>query len=309
MKRYILLVMAFMFIAIVSKAQDIITLTNGNTLQAKVLTITPTEVTYKDYNNQDGPTITILKAGVTSIAYANGTKTVFTDGDRPVAGSFSRSSSTGHDDRFGAYKRKAHKTTVKGWYFGVDLGFGIGSITSNDPTYTTSSGSYSNINILATKMFNQHLGIEFGIGGEGFSTGINYNSNSQAPFYNDNFTQSYITIPVRVLYFSNSKSKIGFYAKAGCDFAILDGAGDAEGDDLSSYYRPVMVTGNVSCGVDFRNNSSRGIWMLGPFFSTSITNAYSGNAYEGYNAVMNSGNSGGFTSVGLSISYMAKFGR
>ena len=43
-----------------AKAQDIITLTNGAQIQAKVLQINPDNVVYKDYNNLDGPTITVL---------------------------------------------------------------------------------------------------------------------------------------------------------------------------------------------------------------------------------------------------------
>lgn len=188
MKKYGLLLCAFLLLAFASQAQDIITLTNGNTIQAKVLQINPTEITYKDFNNLDGPTITIMKAGVLSIVYANGTKTTFTAADRAGSGSFTRSNSSGRngDESRGYFKKKSNGYgKVHGWYFGVALAEGGSNITNNDPTYSTGGGSYSGLNILATKMFTPHLGIQFGIGGDGYTYGVNYNATSIFAYQND----------------------------------------------------------------------------------------------------------------------------
>ena len=178
--------------------------------------------------------------------------------------------------------------------------------TSTDNTYSTSTGGYSGINLLATKMFSQHLGIQFGLGGDSYNYGINNNDNSPYANSSDVFSTSYLIVPVRALYFSNSKKKVGFYATAGLDFGILEGATDQEGDDLSSYFNPIVFSTYVSCGVELRNASARGIWMFGPFYKTTLSNFYSGN---GGNTWMNDGNNGNLSSVGISITYMSKFGR
>ncbi len=60
-------------------AQDLITLKDGTDIQAKVLEITPTELKYKKYNNQEGPTFTILKKEILMVRYENGEKDVFND--------------------------------------------------------------------------------------------------------------------------------------------------------------------------------------------------------------------------------------
>jgi len=53
-------------------AQDIISLKDGSTIQAKVLEINPAEIKYKRFDNQDGPLIIISAANVISIKYPNG---------------------------------------------------------------------------------------------------------------------------------------------------------------------------------------------------------------------------------------------
>lgn len=60
-------------------AQDLITLKDGTDIKAKILEVTPTELKYKKYNNQEGPTITILKTQVLIVRYENGENEVFND--------------------------------------------------------------------------------------------------------------------------------------------------------------------------------------------------------------------------------------
>jgi hypothetical protein len=60
-------------------AQDIITLKNGDEIKALVQEVGATEVKYKKYDNADGPTYTLQKAGIFMIKYANGERVVFTD--------------------------------------------------------------------------------------------------------------------------------------------------------------------------------------------------------------------------------------
>lgn len=65
-------------------AQDIIVLRNGNEIQAKVLEIRQTEVSYKNWTNIDGPTYTKNKADIFMIKYSNGSKDVFEQEKSPT---------------------------------------------------------------------------------------------------------------------------------------------------------------------------------------------------------------------------------
>lgn len=58
-------------------AQDVLVKKDGSTILVKVLKITETEVEYKDFNNQDGPTRVISIANLLSINYQNGQKESF----------------------------------------------------------------------------------------------------------------------------------------------------------------------------------------------------------------------------------------
>ena len=66
-----------------AQAQDLLTRRNGDELQVKVLEITPTEVRYRRTDNPDGPLISVWKADVFKIRYANGTSEIIT----PLPGS------------------------------------------------------------------------------------------------------------------------------------------------------------------------------------------------------------------------------
>lgn len=80
MKNKITIVLyCLMLITTISSAQDIITKKNGDDIQAKVIEITLNELKYKNFNNLDGPIISILKSDVILIRYENGTKDVFVE--------------------------------------------------------------------------------------------------------------------------------------------------------------------------------------------------------------------------------------
>lgn len=61
------------------KAQDIITTKKGEDIQSKVMEINLSELKYKNFNNLNGPLISILKSDVLMIRYENGTKDIFKD--------------------------------------------------------------------------------------------------------------------------------------------------------------------------------------------------------------------------------------
>ena len=67
----------FVLAAVAANAQDIIVLTDGSTIQAKVLSITASDVQYKKWSNLDGPTYTQAISGIMAINYQNGTQDRF----------------------------------------------------------------------------------------------------------------------------------------------------------------------------------------------------------------------------------------
>ena len=60
-----------------SFSQDVITLSNGTEIEAKVIKITDSEIEYKKWNNQEGPSYVEKVSNVSSIKYQNGNKDTF----------------------------------------------------------------------------------------------------------------------------------------------------------------------------------------------------------------------------------------
>ena len=58
-------------------AQDLIILRDGNVIEAKVMEISPSEIRYKRFDNQDGPIIILPIINVLSIRYENGVLDIF----------------------------------------------------------------------------------------------------------------------------------------------------------------------------------------------------------------------------------------
>ena len=58
-------------------AQDTITKRNSEIVIAKILEINPTEIKYKKFNFQDGPTYTEKRSDIKMILYSNGAKEIF----------------------------------------------------------------------------------------------------------------------------------------------------------------------------------------------------------------------------------------
>lgn len=76
MKRFLLFLVALV-VTSVCFAQDVIVQKDGNTITAKILKVSQSEVEYKKFNNQNGPTYTISTKDLQCINYENGTKDTF----------------------------------------------------------------------------------------------------------------------------------------------------------------------------------------------------------------------------------------
>ena len=78
MKIFITALFCFSFI-ISTHAQDKIMFIDGTEILSKVIEINNNEIKYKQFDNQNGPTIITLKKNIFIIKYENGTKEVFTE--------------------------------------------------------------------------------------------------------------------------------------------------------------------------------------------------------------------------------------
>lgn len=136
-------------------AQDVITKKNGDDIKAKVLEITLTELKYKNFNNLDGPIISIAKSDVIFVKYENGTKDVFAE--EKIANT---SNPSGMDNEKLALVGKADARRYYKGYSGAGggtllTGLFAGSILALVPAIATSSSApkesnlqYPNINLV-----------------------------------------------------------------------------------------------------------------------------------------------------------------
>lgn len=78
MKTKITLILSFILISFLSSfSQDILVYKNGDEVKAKVLEVNTADVKYKKWENQSGPTYTVLKSELFMVKYQNGEKDVF----------------------------------------------------------------------------------------------------------------------------------------------------------------------------------------------------------------------------------------
>ena len=101
MKKLSILLIATIFSVASAFAQDIITLKNGEDIKALVQEIGEIDVKYKKFDNSNGPNYTLKKSEILIIRYANGTKDIFSEEEKPVEKqdvSISESVSVKNDD-------------------------------------------------------------------------------------------------------------------------------------------------------------------------------------------------------------------
>lgn len=77
MKNFISIICALIISIGYARAQDIIICRNGDEIESKILKISKSEIEYKKWSNQDGPTYTLEKSEVFMIKYPNGDKDLF----------------------------------------------------------------------------------------------------------------------------------------------------------------------------------------------------------------------------------------
>ena len=79
MKRLVIILLISFFVPVTLFAQDIITKKDGTDIQAKIIEVSNTEIRYKKYNYQEGPTFVLSKSDILIIRYENGENEVVED--------------------------------------------------------------------------------------------------------------------------------------------------------------------------------------------------------------------------------------
>lgn len=101
-------------------SQDIITLINGNEIEAKVIEISPSEIKYKKFDNLGGPTIVVQKNEVFLIKYENGTREKIN-----IEASQKKNTIQEKSAEFSPVNLKSNSSS-RGYYGHIDIGYGIG---------------------------------------------------------------------------------------------------------------------------------------------------------------------------------------
>ncbi len=79
MKNTVIIISCLLLFGTIASAQDVITLRNGDEIQALVTEISTQNIKYKKYSNPDGPTYTIPVSEAFMIRFENGDKEVFSE--------------------------------------------------------------------------------------------------------------------------------------------------------------------------------------------------------------------------------------
>lgn len=77
MKRLLLIIGIFAGLCTNAAAQDIIRTKDGRSIEAKILQVDDSSISYKRYSNQNGPTFTIPISQIESVKYQNGDNDVY----------------------------------------------------------------------------------------------------------------------------------------------------------------------------------------------------------------------------------------
>jgi hypothetical protein len=153
--------------------QDIILLKTNEQIKTKVVQITATEVKYKNFDNQTGPTYTILKSDVVSVKYENGIEDVINT-PVPVNNNNNINPQNSSTNLPKANQQMQNTGTPSSFKnkIGLRMGGGAGFkkipvVTLNDGT--TASISFGNgvlVQLDYLLVFGRHFDLEIGVGGQ-----------------------------------------------------------------------------------------------------------------------------------------------
>jgi len=210
-QKFILTVIFLLSLVELAFSQDIILKKDNTTILTKVLEITSTEIKYKKWSNQDGPTYSISRSEVMRINYQNGELEKFNDNETLKTSPVNKPTTT-----YQQLKTQTVKSEVKPKYtnspysrgirinkqgqFLPQFSISVGVCIPNGYYGTTSN--HANLDDLCApfSMFSETLGTTNEIGYGAAKTGISGSIKLHFPFYENG--KSIIGIPMKfnVLY-------------------------------------------------------------------------------------------------------------
>lgn len=124
-----------------SFSQDVITKKDGTDIQSKILEVNTSEVKYKKFDNQTGPTFTVVKSELMMIRYENGTKDIFNQSNASSSNSTSEAGELCDQGKQDAKVNYKGRNSGSGWTCATTILFSpiIGVIpaaicSSSEPT-------------------------------------------------------------------------------------------------------------------------------------------------------------------------------
>lgn len=269
----------FIFIFFAALAKDAIMLSDGQTIDCKVISIGKTDITYKRADNPDGPTYSVPVSKVFYITYENGQKEIINDLSKPSASATqTEQKSTGlkEQNMLAIEKEKEHikqmgmnNIRIR---FGIGVQCGSWSLGSRVPSTTYIGGGLPEFDVMWLHTVFDHTG------NAGIGAGI-YNMVGDVD--DIGITATYFTVPLQLQY----------VAKSGLTFAgILTPAFLI---DKSSELRNTEFA-NVRFGIGLELGYNYKRWCFGARGTMWI-----GNVIKGYSASLD-------YSLAVSIGYRIK---
>ncbi len=128
MGKKILMTAVMIMFAAVSMAQDMIVLSNGNVIKAKVVKIDGNAVRYRNYADSTGAVLTIFTPDILSITYENGTVQSFSVTTPTQAPASSTQSTPSGNDTWKQMERSRLLAAAKSWDNVGDVLYWVGAL-------------------------------------------------------------------------------------------------------------------------------------------------------------------------------------
>lgn len=250
-------------------AQDVITLKNGETVEAKVLKVGVNQVEYKKWANQNGPTYTAKVTNISSITYMDGRKESFENssvGAEPQSQISQQASNALSSAKAEEQIQNTKYTKKRHVRYGFHFAYGLSATGSDDKALM---GSESTWNIKASIEYFPKLdtgSVFYGayLGIKGVNTSSNFTVNGES------YSDSPLYFVVQPIIGYEYKQ---FYMKSGLYFDIL----------VSDDEPYKSLTNSCVVGWPFEIGWTKKFWEIGLFANIGFSNMYKevkSNPYE-----------------------------
>jgi len=264
--------------------QDVITKKSGEDVQAKVLEVGLSEIKYKKFDNQNGPTFTMLKSEILMVRYENGTKDIFTESNKSTEKTASIDDTRTKVPQAAITNRK-YKNRIS---LNIGGGSGFESVPMVDrPDGTKSSISFGGGTIGKFEYgyeFNNHFDLAIGIGAQFSELDKSIGGNGSVEFNRGiiSLTPSYI-LPIDSR--GNTRLKFGvgidwlYNAELNFDLSKISGGGKDIWKYNSTIGEHVSIIFEINSLKRFSYNAGLRLYNVNYTFESG-GNSYPGNGSD-----------------------------